>query len=86
MPSKPPVNANSTFSASDAAIVSNTPAPRNCDRIDGRKNAIAVYSNGMHRFITLATIVRPRYGRWNSTRMRTGGWLGARRASSASCA
>ncbi|AIP73336.1 Uncharacterised protein [Burkholderia mallei] len=87
MPSNPPVSANSTLSASVAAIVSNTPAPRNCVRIVGRKNAIAVYSNGMHRFIALATSVRGRYGCLNSTRKLTGGCDGAARGvSSAACA
>ena len=54
-------------------MVSNTPAPRNCARIDGRKKAMAVYSNEMQTFITPVTIVRSRYGFWNSTRKLTFG-------------
>lgn len=60
------VNVNSMFNVSDVVIVLNMFVLRNCDRIDGRKNVIVVYLNGMYRFIMLVMIVCFRYGCWNS--------------------
>ena len=66
-------------------MVSNTPAPRNWARIDGRKKAMAVYSKEIQIFITPATMVRSRYGFANSTRKLTFGG-GAGRSAGASWA